>query len=123
MVAVTITIAITIAVIVAVIYYLKRRNRRVVRTQAVPIATTTTTTMTTTQPPPAGYPHVITQQYLPPGIHPTPAPPPSTISFLTLGSPPQVAYQAAIVPINPGNGAYSHPPGTVPTAQAAPPYY
>ncbi|KAM7441214.1 hypothetical protein ABFA07_009740 [Porites harrisoni] len=121
-VAVVIAIAIIIAVIVAVIYYLKRRNRRVVRTQAVPIATTTTT-MTTTQPPPAGYPHVITHQHPPPGIHPTPASPPSTISSLTLGSPPQVAYQAAIVPINPGNGAYSHPPGAVPTAQAPPPYY
>ena len=122
MVAVVIAIAIIIAAIVAVIYYLKRRNRRVVRTQAVPIATTTTT-MTTTQPPPTGYPHVITQQYPPAGIHPTPAPPPSTISSLTLGSPPQVAYQAAFVPINPGNGAYSHPPGAVPTAQAPPPYY
>lgn len=105
----------------AVIFYLKRRNRRVVRTQAVPIATTTTT-MTTTQPTLAGYPHVITQQYPPPGIHPTPAPPPSTISFLTLGSPPLVAYQAATVPVNPGNGAYSHPPGALPTAQAPPPY-
>ena len=128
-VGVLVGIGVILAIIAVAIYLVKRKNRRVVATQAV--TTNTTTTVTTNQPPPARYAQPNSQQYpstqgpppfLPAGMQPGPPPPGSLSPYPQAG-------QYNPVPgmvLNPGYGAYAQPPhpqGATPLTQAAPPPY
>lgn len=111
---VLVAVVVVLAIIFIAIYFVKRKNKRIVTNHDV----SATTAVTITQPPPAGYVHPIPHQY------------PVTQS----GPPPGVQYPSQQpgncvpnagpgMPINAVNGAY--PPSTwvMPATHVPPPYY